>query len=223
MHTKLSYFGPHKSSSLDPSVTLSTKDLPQIITPPTTASMPPTTHPNPQLTLLEPAFPSPDALAFAVAAVLVLEGACVVVPGPSAIPSPVVEAVAELLEGPVDVASVGATKSKIEDVKFAVESLAEVIVDEGDDVVEGLGDEEGAVVLGMGNVIMAAEAVSIGMPRKCVATASPVKVVNAVRAEPPDPPVALHARYVVPSIAQPRVAILNTHRMSAVSGWTCRG
>jgi hypothetical protein len=75
------------------------------------------------------------------------------------------------------------------------------------------------VLDGVGYVKRSEEAVWSAISRKCVATESPVKVVNAVTMEPPDPPVALQARYVVPWIAQPRVAALITHRMSAASGW----
>jgi hypothetical protein len=160
-----------------------------------TAIAPPKTRPELLLAPGIPALPNPEATAFV----------CDVV-GPTALVAlkPLVAGtgpIAKLVVGFVLAAVVcGPTSSRIEEVMFTDDVML------GADVMLA-GD---AVVLG-GQVKREFESVSRVIARKCVATAAPVKVVNAVTVDPLNadaPPVALHAIYVVPWIAHPKVAVL---------------
>jgi hypothetical protein len=140
-----------------------------------------------------PALPSPEATAFVCEEVgtAVLAALKPLVAG--------TDPIAKLVVVPAAVVC-GPISSKIEEVMFTDDVML------GADVMLA----GAAVVLG-GQVNREFESVSRAMARKCVATAEPVKVVNAVTVDPPNadaPPVALHARYVVPWIAHPKVAVL---------------
>ena len=174
----------------------------------TTATTPLITRPKSLLAPGVPALPNPDATAFVCDALaVVVAGTAVVVPLellPTLVTGadPVVELVAKFVLGAA--VDSGATNSKIEEV-----ISSDDVMDGADTLLVEDAVVETAVLVGQ--VKREFEFVSMAMARKWVATSAPVNVVYAVTIEPlsaDGPPVALHAMYVFPSIAHPRLTAL---------------